>query len=113
LSQAPPGERLDEFVKKEWNHERHVGETPESIIAEVLTESSNAVALVISVPSSGLKNRAEFMRLENDVFCVKALAQTYAAKVHAAELVLRYNFSHDLGDMQQAAKYLAESFADY
>ena len=44
LSQAPPGERLDEFVKKEWNHEPHAGETPESIIAEVLAESSNAVA---------------------------------------------------------------------
>ena len=44
LSQAPPGERLDEYVQKEWNHEPHVGETPESIIAEVLRFSSNAVA---------------------------------------------------------------------
>ena len=31
VSQAPPGERLDEYVKKEWNHEPHVGETPASI----------------------------------------------------------------------------------
>ncbi len=44
LSQAPPGERLDEFVKKEWNHEPHAGETPESIIADVLAEASNAVS---------------------------------------------------------------------
>ncbi len=28
LSQAPEGERLDEYVQKEWNHEPHVGETP-------------------------------------------------------------------------------------
>jgi hypothetical protein len=113
LSQAPPGERLDEFVKKEWDHEPHVGETPDSIIAEVLAESSNAVALVVSVPSSGLKNRAEFMRLENDVFCVRALAETYAAKVCAAENILRFYFSHDIADMERAEKFLAKSYSAY
>src|SRR5262249_6330607 len=35
LSQSPPGERLDEFVRKEWNHEPHTGETPASVLAEV------------------------------------------------------------------------------
>jgi hypothetical protein len=113
LSQAPPGERLDEYVKKEWNHEPHIGETPDSIIAEVLAESSNAVALVVSIPSSGLKNRAEFMRLENDVFCVEALAQTYAAKVSTAENVLRFNISHDTADMERAEKFLAKSYSAY
>ena len=113
LSQAPPGERLDEFVRKEWNHESHVGETPDSITAEVLAESSNAVAFVVSVSSSGLKNRAEFMRLENDVFCVRALAETYAAKMCAAENVLRFNFSHDTADMDRAEKSLAQSYSAY
>ena len=42
VSQAPPGERLDEYVKKEWNHEPHVGETPESIIREVLDYSQQS-----------------------------------------------------------------------
>ena len=46
LSQAPPGERLDEFVKREWNHEPHIGETPDSIISEVLDYSSNAVVVL-------------------------------------------------------------------
>jgi hypothetical protein len=41
------------------------------------------------------------------------MAQNYSAKVKAAELVLRYGFSHDAGDMQQAEKFLADSFADY
>jgi hypothetical protein len=45
-SQAPPGERLDEYVKKEWNHEPHSGETPESVIDDALTESSQAVAAI-------------------------------------------------------------------
>ena len=112
LSQAPPGERLDEFVRKEWNHEPHVGETPETIIADVLTESSNAVALISSVPSVP-KNDDEFQRLKNDTRCIQAMAQNYSAKVRAAELVLRYNFSHDISDMERAEKFLEESFAAY
>lgn len=113
LSQAPPGERLGEFVKKEWNHEPHVGETPETIIAEALMYASNAVASAASVPLADLKNRAEFERLQNDTRCIQALAQSYAAKVRAAERVLRYNYSHDLGDMERAEKSLAESLSDY
>jgi len=113
LSQAPPGERLDEFVRKEWAHEPHTGETPETIIREVLDYSSNAVASAASVPPDGLKHRAEFERFQNDTRCIQTLAETYAAKVKAAELVLRYNYSHDLGDLKQSATLLAESLADY
>ena len=113
LSQAPPGERLDEFVKKEWNHAAHVGETPESIITDVLTEGSNAVAAANSVETLVTKNRDEFERLKNDTLCIQAMAENYSAKVKAAELVLRYNYSHDISDMENAEKFLAESFADY
>lgn len=113
LSQAPPGERLDEFVEKEWNHEPHAGETPESIIREVLDDASNAVASVATIPLRGLKNRAEFERLNNDVHCIQLMAENYAAKVRAAELVLRYGYSHKIADMEQAESYLAESFAAY
>ena len=113
LSQAPPGERLDEYVKKEWNHEAHIGETPETIITEALTYSSNAVALVASVPSPVTKNRGEFERLQNDARCIQAMAQSYAAKVRAAELVLRFDLSHEISDLEHAEKFLAESLADY
>ena len=113
LSQAPPGERLDEFVKKEWNHQPHTGETPDSIIAEVLDESSNAVLAASAAEPLVTKNRDEFERLYNDTRCIQAMAQNYSAKVKAAELVLRYNYSHDSGDMKRAEQFLAESFADY
>ena len=113
LSQAPPGERLDEFVKKEWNHEPHVGETPESIIAEVLDHASRAVAAVAAAGPWVTRNRAEFDRLRNDTLCIQAMAENYSAKVRAAELVLRYDYSHDLHDLERAEKYLAESLADY
>jgi hypothetical protein len=113
LSQAPPGERLDEFVEKEWNHQPHVGETPDSIIDEVLSYSSNAVVAADAADSLVTKNHDEFERLRNDVHCIQAMAQSYCAKVRAAELVLRYNHSHDVSDMEGAGQFLAESFADY
>jgi hypothetical protein len=113
LSQSPPGERLDQFVEKEWNHEPHVGETPESIIAEVLYYSSNAVSAADAAEPLVTKNHEEFERLRNDVHCIQAMAQSYCAKVKAAELVLRYNHSRDVSDMEGAERFLAESFADY
>ena len=113
LSQAPPGERLDEFVKKDWNHEAHAGETPDSIIGEVLSYSSNAVLATDAAEPLVTKNQEEFERLRNDTRCIRAMAENYSAKAKAAELVLRYGFSHDIADMQQAGTFLAESFDDY
>ena len=113
LSQAPPGERLDEFVRKEWNHEPHVGETPETIIADVLTESSNAVAAADAAENLVTTNRTEFERLRNDTRCIQAMARNYSDKARAAELVLHYGYSRDIADMERAAKFLAASFEDY
>lgn len=113
LSQSPPGERLDEFVKKEWNHESHVGETPDSIIVEVLDYSSNAVVAADTAEPLVTKNRDEFERFRNDIHCIQAMVQNYSTKVKAAELVLRYNYSHNVSDMKEAETFLAESLADY
>lgn len=113
LSQAPPGERLDEFARKEWRHEPHVGETPESIIAEVLEKSSNAVAAADAAESLVTKNRDEFARLRNDTRCVQAMAENYSAKIRAAELVLRYSYSGDLSDLEHAEKFLGASLTDF
>jgi hypothetical protein len=113
LSQSPPGERLDEFVEKEWDHKPHAGETPDTIIADVLAESSNAVAAADAAERLITKNRAEFERLRNDTHCIQAMAENYSDKVRAAELVLRYQYSHEIADLEQAQKFLAASLMDY
>ncbi len=113
LSQAPPGERLDEYVKKEWARAPHAGETPPSIISEVLDYSSKAVVAADAAESLVTKNRDEFERLRNDVHCIQAMAENYSAKAQAAELVLRYDYSHDIHDMERAATSLMESLVDY
>jgi len=109
-SQAPPGERLDEYVRKEWNKELHVGETPESVIADCLKFSINAIALASSAASRVTKNRAEFERFTNDLSAIREMATYYHQKTRAAELVLRYGYSKDTKDMENAAGHMNLSY---
>ena len=59
------------------------------------------------------ENKTEFDRLRNDVYCIRAMSQSYCAKANAALLVLRYEYSHDLADMEKASDFLAQSLAYY
>lgn len=113
LSQSPPGERLNEYVKKEWNHEAHEGETPVSVIHEVLEDSQRAVEAAEAAGPDVTKNRDEYLRIVNDVHCIQAMAQFYAAKVQAAMCVLRHDYSGNQADMEQAGKFLAQSVDAY
>ncbi|HWP40393.1 MAG TPA: hypothetical protein VNL70_05660, partial [Tepidisphaeraceae bacterium] len=108
-SQSPPGERLNVYVEREWKKLPHEGETPVSIIAEVLDYSKRAVEAIEAAAPHVTKNQQEFQRLRNDIHCIRAMSQNYAAKANAAIHVLRYNYSHDISDMEKAAVYLAES----
>ncbi len=112
-SQAPPGERLQEYVEKEWKKQPHVGETPPSVISEVQDFSAKAVAEIDAAAPLVTKNRDEFERLRNDVRCIRAMAESYAAKVKAAELVFRYDYSKDIADMEKAAGFLSESLKHF
>src|SRR5204862_7966588 len=42
LSQAPPGERLDEYVQKEWNKQKHTSETPATALRDTTAASERA-----------------------------------------------------------------------
>lgn len=112
-SQAPPGERLDEFMRKEWNQEPHAGETPESAIDEALRFSRRAVASIDSAAPDASKNRPESERLQNDIHCLRALVEFYAAKVSAAMHVLRYHYSQDTNDMKRAEGLLEGSVREF
>lgn len=108
-SMAPPGERLDEHVRKEWQKQPHVGETPPFVIAECLKFASNAIALAEDSSSGVKKNTGEFNRSLNDFKAIQLMALNYADKTKAAEKVLRYNYSKDISDMEAAEKYLVSS----
>jgi len=109
LSQAPPGERLQEYVEKEFKGEPHIGETPPQIVQEVLEYSQQAVESIEAAKPLVTKNQAEFDRLYNDIHCIRAMSENYAAKVNAAICVLIYKFSEDIQDLKKASQYLEES----
>ena len=58
LSQAPPGERLDEYVEKEKAKQLHVGETPVSVISDCAAFAMNAEQEIkAAAPSSFLPKK--------------------------------------------------------
>ncbi|MHC4637331.1 MAG: alpha-glucuronidase family glycosyl hydrolase [Planctomycetota bacterium] len=112
-SDSPPGERLHEYVKKEWQGKSHVGETPPQIIEEIEQFSAKAVEAIDAAAPYVTKNKAEFERLRNDMYCIRAMSLSYCAKAKAAMHVLRYRLSGDIEDLRKAAAYLKESFTEY
>lgn len=108
-SDGPEGETLTEYAAKEWKQEAHKGETPVQIIQEVTQHGDLAVAAIERAAGSVQQDKDEFARTRNDMYCYQALAHYFAAKVQAALLVLRYQYSQDSRDLQKALPWLEQS----
>lgn len=110
---APEGERLPEWARKEWAGEPHNGETPPGVAEEVTASAERAVRAAEAARPHVTKNKEEFERLRNDLQSILTLMRYYRAKTGAAALVLRYGHSRDAGDLQRALPLLEESLAQY
>ncbi|TGE24215.1 hypothetical protein E5K00_03095 [Hymenobacter aquaticus] len=108
-SEAPEGEMIIEYAEKEAKGLPHVGETPVQVASEVVAHGQAAVAAIERAAPSVTKNQAEFARVRNDMYCQAALANFYADKARAALLVLRYKYSRNVADLEQAVPLLARS----
>lgn len=105
-SEGPPGESLSQFAEKEWKKQSHEGETPVQVCDEVEEEGRRAVLAIVRAEDAVTRRKDEFGRLMNDMQCYKLLADCYAAKARAALAVLRYKYSGDIKDIQQAGSSL-------
>lgn len=112
-SDGPEGEKLIEYAEKEWKDEQHVGEIPPQIIDEVVKHGQRAVEAIDQAAPHVSKNKDEFARLKNDIYCYRALADFFAEKVKAAMWVLRYSYSKDIHDLEKAVPHLEKSIAYY
>lgn len=106
---APPGERLDEYVAEEVKHEPHHGETPLGVSDWTVEASQQAVAAAEAAAPFVTKNQAEYARVVNDLKCIALLMQFYNAKTKAAEQVMLYGYDHDAAHLQNADTLLAAS----
>ncbi len=112
-SDGPEGEKLVDFVEKEWKSEKHIGETPVQIIDEVVKHGKLSVEAIEKAAPYIRTNKAEFNRVKNDMYCNQALGDFFSEKVRAAALVLRYKYSKDVNDLENALPHLEKSVAFY
>jgi hypothetical protein len=110
---APPGERLSQWVEREWERKPHEGETPPGVAEEVAEAARCAVAAAEAAGAHVTRDDEEYRRLLHDMRCIETLMKYYRAKIKSAALVLRYGYSRDLEDLKDAGKFLEKSLSEY
>lgn len=110
---GPEGEMLIEYMNKEWNKQPHVGETPPQLISEAVAHGNAAVEAIDKATSKVSKNKDEFNRLKNDVYCYQAFANFFSEKVKAAMQILQYTHSNDINDLEKAIPHVEKSLEYY
>ena len=106
---APPGERLDEYVAEEVKNQPHHGETPIAVSDETVEASHQAWAAAQAAAPSVTKNQVEYQRVVNDMHAIALLMDFYNAKTKAAEQVLLYGYDRDRAHLTSAESLLAQS----
>ncbi len=112
-SSGPVKEVLIDYAEKEWKGEPHTGETPPQVADDVVRRGRLAVQAIEKAAKSVKTNADEFARLKNDVYCYSAFAGCFAEKVRAAMLILRYQYSNDLADLEKAIPMIEKSVQHY
>ncbi|MDE6327092.1 MAG: glycoside hydrolase family 20 zincin-like fold domain-containing protein [Duncaniella sp.] len=109
---GPEGEKLIEFVEKEYNSMPHVGELPLDITAQCVAHGDKAVAAIESVGKVSA-NSDRFARVANDMHCYRLFAYFFDRKVKAARKVLDYQYTKDIKHLDEAVPLLEESLDYY
>lgn len=103
-AEAPEGEMLLDYADKEWKGLNHIGETPVLVNKDVKQHALKALEAIKIL--SVKKNAAEFERIRNDVRSYYAMAFHFAYKTEAALSVLKYKYSNNIKDLEDAAQLL-------
>src|SRR5574344_1793304 len=110
---GPTGEKLIEYVEKEWKHQSHFGELPLDIVNQCSEHGIKATSAIDSASAYITKNKDEFKRLQNDMHCYSDFAEAFKWKVRAAEQVLNYKWTKDLSYLQKAVPLLEKSNEEF
>ena len=100
---GPQGEKLIEYVEKDWKHQPHEGELPLDIVNQCVAHGEKALAAISSV-NGVTRHSHEFLRLQNDMRCYDLFARSFRAKVLAAQQVLNYKWSKNVEYLEAAVQ---------
>lgn len=106
---GPEGEKLIEYVEKEWKHLPHTGELPLDIVEQCAQhgiEAEHAVDLLVAQPT---RHADEFERVRKDMKFYRMFSAAFRLKVIAAQQVLNYKWSQDIKYLDKAVQYMEQS----
>ena len=109
---GPQGEKLIEYVEKEWKQQSHEGELPLDIVNQCVAHGEKALA-AISAVNGVTRHSHEFLRLQNDMRCYDLFARSFRAKVLAAQQVLNYKWSKNVEYLEAAVPLLEISLENW
>ena len=104
---GPEGEKLIEYVEKEWKGEQHVGELPLDIVDQCVQHGIEAEEAVRFITAT--RHADEFERVRQDMKYYRMFAAAFRWKVKAAQQVLNYKWTNDLKYLDAAVPCLEQS----
>ena len=110
---GPEGEKLIDFVEKQYKGEAHKGELPFDIVDQCIAHAEAAADAVRKMGDCIPKrHQDEFLRVKNDFECYRLFAISFHSKVMAASQALVYKWDKDINHLRGCEVWLEQSL-DY
>lgn len=108
---GPEGEKLIEYIEKEYKGQPHKGELPFDIVDQCVNHGDRALIEMGAVGTKPTRHAEEYERVWNDFLCYATFAKAFQLKVRAASEVLRYKWTKDIAHLETAEKWLEQSLS--
>ena len=108
---GPEGEKLIEYIEKEYKGLPHKGELPLDIVDQCVNHGDRALVEMGAIATKPTRHANEFERVWNDFLCYASFAKAFQLKVRAAAEVLRYKWTKDISHLETAEKWLEQSLS--
>ena len=108
---GPQGEKLIEYIEKEYKGLPHAGELPLDIVDQCVNHGDRALVEMGAAAAKPTRHADEYQRVGNDILCYANFAKAFQLKVRAAAEVLRYKWTHDISHLETAVVWLKQSLS--
>ena len=108
---GPEGEKLIEYIEKEYKGQAHKCELPFDIVDQCVNHGDRALIEMGAVGTKPTRHADEYERVWNDFLCYATFAKAFQLKVRAAAEVLRYKWTKDIAHLETAEKWLEQSLS--
>ena len=108
---GPEGEKLIEYIEKEYKGQPHVGELPFDIVDQCVNHGDMALVEMGAAAAKPTLHADEYQRVWNDILCYASFAKAFQLKVRAAAEVLRYKWTQDISHLETAVVWLEQSLS--